>query len=169
MQTIMSRKEFLEYLDQQRLSINSHKLRRYIRFRLICPMKRSFGKNGGVNTEFTLNMVDVLREVESLQCNPYIEHDRELLFVLFAKGCPVNYEKLKEYFIENFYLVLDAYKTAAETYHQDPGAFLYEFIQPMVENHLPKRKPGKPSKLDDVKRQEKIKQETARTLMSFTL
>lgn len=165
----MRRQEFLEALDKIGYPIKESKLRRYTEYGLIRPRKTSGGKSGGVRAEYSCDMLEAIITVEQFQCNPYIEHDREFIFVLFAKGYSVNYGVLKEYFITHFFELVVSIQDMAKGYKNDSATFLAWITFPTILKGLPKLKPGRPSNETLLQRENEKQQEMARVKIGYLL
>lgn len=75
------------------------------------------------------------------------------------------YEILKEYYVKHFYELLAGMQHIAECYQEDPEAFVDWFMRPVVEEKLPKTKPGRTSSAMLLERKHEIHREM--TLMNM--
>lgn len=149
----VNRDELLALVNQGGVCVSPHQLRRYITYGFISPRKRSTGRASGVRSDFAEQDVEVIREIRRLEYHPQITNLQELLFVFFARGYSVNIDVLKEYFVENFYRMVDHLQYLATLHDNDPLSYL-DFANDIIESReLPNHKPGRPNKEEIAKRE----------------
>jgi DNA-binding transcriptional MerR regulator len=165
----LKKEEIVLNANQLGLGITDSIFRNYVRLGLITSIKNGLGYGKGVSAEYPEKIIEVLSKIERYKKKGY--QLKEIIFLLFSDGYPVDIEKLKKQLANHTEEMLEDLKTLVQKLDER------ENIEYAIDTYLLKeiriKQSGRPSNekallLEDKRRFEKQKIEyTFQFLLDF--
>lgn len=161
----MLKEEILQHAMKHGLALSSGMIERYVEYGLIVSNKDSQGYSKGVLTHYHERTLEAILLIDELKLIKLFKHQKDYIFILFWKGFPIQWDKLKARLLEFHSSVLDSFKVIAD-FTANPSH--KEIIDDIAADEVNTNKSiGRPSK-HSIEAQKKAARETATriTLMS---
>jgi hypothetical protein len=161
----MLKEEILQQAMEHGITLSNSMIERYVEYGLIVGNKDSQGYSKGVSTHYHERTLEAILLIDELKLNKLFKHQKDYIFILFWKGYPVQWDKLKARLLEFHSSVMDSFKAIA-VFTANPS--YKEIIDDIAADEVNTNKPiGRPSK-HTIEVQKKVARETATriTLMS---
>ncbi|MFD1176102.1 hypothetical protein ACFQ3W_07300 [Paenibacillus puldeungensis] len=159
----MLKEELLEQVREHGISISSNMIERYVEYGLIVGNRVSLGFSQGVVTHYDARTIDTIVLIDKLKSSRICKHQKDYIFILYWKGYPVQWDKLKARLIEFHSIIMSTFKEiAGYTAHPDYPEIIDDIATDEAAN-APKAI-GRPSK--EFEEKQKIEaQENAKRLI----
>ncbi|RAV02719.1 hypothetical protein [Paenibacillus sp. YN15] len=116
----MLKEELIERVREHRISISSNMIERYVEYGLIAGDRVSLGFYQGVVTHYAERTIDAIILIDKLKANRICKHQKDFIFILYWKGYPVQWNKLKARLIEFHNRIMNTLdEVAGYTAHPD--------------------------------------------------
>lgn len=146
----MNRDELIIKARNSGLPISESKIRRYVQYGLVITLRSSRGRGKGATpVEYNNRSLETLKEIQKYA---HIKNE-QLIYTLYWTGYPVAWEKLKQRLLVYISSVESDLSTVANL-TLDPGTLEY-LVTEMANDSLPSLRPGRPSKEDQDKLEQK--------------
>jgi hypothetical protein len=159
----MLKKELLERVRERGISVSSNMIERYVEYGLIVGNRVSLGFSQGVTTHFVERTLDAIVFIDELKASTKFKQKSDFIFILYWKGYPVQWDKLKARLIEFHTRIMNTFKkVAGYTAHPEYP----EIIEDIASDETAKapKAIGRPSKKSEGMQKIKVK-ESANRLM----
>jgi DNA-binding transcriptional MerR regulator len=133
--------------------LTESKLRHYVRLGLIVSTRKGNGRAKGLSTDYHDRSFETVTEIKRLK-GIKLEN---LIFVLYWKGYPIVWDKLKEALRTYVSTSIDDFEKVANVISDPDNA--EEVIEKLVEDAKPILRPGRPSKTEMGERDKRKKDE----------
>lgn len=160
----MLKEDILRQAKEQGITLTNSMFERYVEFGLIVSsIKDGRGYIKGVQTHYHERTMDSMLFIEELKSSKKFGHQKNYIFILYWKGYPIDWYKLKTRLIEFHISVMESFKVIAE-YSTKPE--YKELIDDIAEDEAKSvtKTIGRPSK-QSIEVQRKEAQETANRLI----
>ncbi|MGG1616685.1 hypothetical protein ACIFQM_24345 [Paenibacillus sp. NRS-1782] len=159
----MNKKELIANAQAKNIPITESKLNRYINLGLLYSDTKGRGRAKGTLSHFTEESLDILKEIQNLKGI----NQKHIIFTLFWRGYNISWHKLKDA-VYNFALEIEDKFTEVNNKTKDPE-FADYILNEMIEESVPKKKPGRPSNQDlkELKQQQEAEKESFRNILSL--
>ncbi|KZE77086.1 hypothetical protein AV654_22630 [Paenibacillus elgii] len=158
----MRRNQLLDLANAQGLEVSSNMLRRYVQYGLIVTKRIGKGPKGGVSAEYP-DSLEALKEVKRLsELGDFKQSDS--IFILFSKGYPVQWDKLKEQMIDYIKELIRHFNVISNLSSNNHDK-LIGIVEDLAEKSIPIKKPGRPSKRKVVAEKEYMKRQMEQMLL----
>ncbi|MUG85718.1 hypothetical protein GNP92_05045 [Paenibacillus timonensis] len=116
----MLKEELLERVREHGISISSNMIERYVEYGLIVGNRVSLGFSQGVVTHYDERTISAVILIDKLKSSRLCKHQKDYIFILYWKGYPVQWDKLKARLIEFHSSIMNTFKeVAGYTAHPD--------------------------------------------------
>lgn len=163
----MLKAEILNQAQALGISLSENMFERYFEYGLIVSDKTGQGYVRGVKTQYHERTLEAIELINKLKFSRMYRHQKDYIFILFWKGYPVQWDKLKARLIEFHTRIMTTFKeVAGYTAHPDYP----EIIDDIATDEAAKapKAIGRPSKQFEEK--QKIEaQENAKRLMLVSM
>lgn len=109
----MLKKELLERVREHGISISSNMIERYVEYGLIVGNRVSLGFSQGVVTHYDERTIDAIVLIDKLKFSRLCKHQKDYIFILYWKGYPVQWDKLKARLVEFHSSIINTFKEVA--------------------------------------------------------
>ncbi|MFC3745723.1 hypothetical protein [Paenibacillus sp. GCM10012306] len=109
----MLKAELLERVREHGISISSNMIERYVEYGLIVGNRVSLGFSQGVVTHYDERTIDAIILIDKLKSSRLCKHQKDYIFILYWKGYPVQWDKLKARLIEFHSSIMNTFKEVA--------------------------------------------------------
>ncbi|NOU72537.1 hypothetical protein GC098_14060 [Paenibacillus sp. LMG 31458] len=161
----MLKEEILQQAKEHGIALSSSMIERYVEYGLIVSNKDSQGYSKGVFTHYHESTLKAILLIDELKLMKLFKHQKDYIFILFWKGYPIQWDKLKARLLEFHSSVMDSFKVIAG-FTANPS--YKEIIDDIAADEVNTNKSiGRPSKYT-IEAQKKAARETSTriTLMS---
>ncbi|NHN33157.1 hypothetical protein [Paenibacillus agricola] len=161
----MLKEEILQQTMEHGIALSCGMIERYVEYGLIVGNKDSQGYSKGVSTLYHERTLEAILLIDKLKLSKLFKHQKDYIFILFWKGYPIQWDKLKARLLEFHSSVMDSFKVIAD-FTANPS--YKEIIDDIAADEVNTKKTiGRPSK-HSIEAQKKAACETATriTLMS---
>jgi len=152
----MLKAEIITQAKAKGIVLSENMFERYYEYGLIVSDKIGQGYVRGVKTQYHERTIDAIELINKLKSNKSYKHQMDYIFVLYWKGYPIQWDKLKARLLEFYTLVLETFKQVDE-FTNNPD--YEEIIAIVAQDEVNKNKPiGRPSKStqESLKRKSKV-------------
>lgn len=159
----MLKEELLERVREHGILISSNMIERYVEYGLIVGNRVSLGFSQGVVTHYNERTIDAIVLIDKLKSSRICKHQKDYIFILYWKGYPVQWDKLKARLVEFHSSIMNTFKEVAGYTAQPEYPEIIEDIATDEAAKAPKAI-GRPSKKFEEKQKFEA-QENANRLM----
>lgn len=152
-----------EILDQSKslgITLNNRAIERYAEYGLIVGTRVSQGYSQGVVTHYHERTIEAIQLIDELKSSRMFKHQMDYIFILYWKGYPVDWYKLRTRLLEFHASIMESFKVIAD-YNSDPA---YKEIMDDIAADAAKKAPkaiGRPTK-QSIEKQSVEAKETAK-------
>ncbi|MDQ0059444.1 hypothetical protein [Paenibacillus harenae] len=140
----MLKKEILDKADALGIELNNKAIERYVGHGLIVGKRVSQGYSKGVVTQYHERTMEAIQLINDLKSSKTIKHQKDYIFILFWRGYPVQWDKLKERIMEFYAEMVDTFERIDELTNTP---YYGDIIAEIASDEVSKFKPiGRPSK-----------------------
>ncbi|MDR5001119.1 hypothetical protein [Brevibacillus parabrevis] len=116
----MLKEELLERVRNCGISISSNMIERYVEYGLIVGNRVSLGFSQGVVSHYDEQTLAAIIFIHELKLSRLYKHQKDYIFILYWRGYPVRWDKLKARLIESHTRIMNAFEEIADyTTHPD--------------------------------------------------
>ncbi|WP_054941703.1 hypothetical protein [Paenibacillus ihuae] len=139
----MLKEELLKQIESEGLKVSKSMFERYYQHGLIVSKREGYGRRG-VRAKYHERTMDAIRLIEELKQDTLIQSQKDYIFILFWRGYPIQWDKLKARLIEYHCSIMNAFNTITqESANSEFSDFIHEVAE---EEALKAPKPsGRPS------------------------
>ncbi|MEK4372513.1 hypothetical protein [Paenibacillus sp. FSL R5-0473] len=91
----MLKAELLKQAQATGIVLSANMFERYFEYGLIVSDKTGQGYVRGVTTQYHARTLEAIKLINKLKSNKMYRHQKDYIFILFWKGFPVQWDKLK--------------------------------------------------------------------------
>jgi hypothetical protein len=157
---MMLKKELLDQAEALGIELNNKAIERYVEYGLIVGKRVSQGYSMGVVTQYHERTIEAIQLIDELKSSKMFKHQKDYIFILYWKGYPVDWYKLKTRLLEFHTSIMESFKVIAD-YTTDPS--YKEIMDDIAEDEAKKASKaiGRPTK-QSIEIQESEARETAK-------
>ncbi len=116
----MLKEEIFEQAQTMGIKLSQNMFERYFQYGLIVSDKAGQGYVGGVKTHYHERTVEAIALIDKLKASRMHKHQKDYIFILYWKGYPVQWDKLKARLIEFHNRIMNTLdEVAGYTAHPD--------------------------------------------------
>lgn len=116
---MMLKKELLDQAEALGIELNNKAIERYVEYGLIVGKRVSQGYSMGVVTQYHERTTEAIQLIDKLKSSKMFKHQKDYIFILYWKGYPVDWYKLKARLLEFHASIMESFKVIAD-YTDDP-------------------------------------------------
>ncbi|KKO53975.1 hypothetical protein [Paenibacillus sp. DMB20] len=164
----MLKEELLERVREQGISISSSMIERYVEYGLIVGNRVSLGFSQGVVTHYDERSIDTIVLIDKLKSSRMCKHQKDCIFILYWKGYPVQWDKLKARLVEFHSSIMNTFKeVAGYTAHPE----FPEIIEDIANDEVARapKAIGRPTKQSKEMQRIEAKESTTRLIIASKL
>ncbi|SDD55397.1 hypothetical protein SAMN05428987_5271 [Paenibacillus sp. CF095] len=109
----MLKAELLKQAQATGIVLSANMFERYFEYGLIVSDKTGQGYVRGVTTQYHARTLEAIKLINKLKSNKMYRHQKDYIFILFWKGFPVQWDKLKARLIEFHTEIINNFKVIA--------------------------------------------------------
>ncbi|WDQ30466.1 hypothetical protein PTQ21_18685 [Paenibacillus marchantiae] len=156
----MLKAEILKQAQDTEIVLSADMFERYYEYGLIVSDKTGLGYVRGVKTQYHERTLEAIELIDKLKSSSLYKHQKDYIFILYWKGFPIQWDKLKARLIEFHTEVINNFKVIAN-YTENTN--YSEIIDDIVADEAEKRPKavGRPTK-QSIEKQKIEAQESAK-------
>lgn len=125
----MLKEELLKQIELEGIKVSKSIFERYYQHGLIVSKKEGYGRKG-VRAIYHERTIEVIRFIENLKQDSRISNQKDYIFILFWKGYPIQWEKLKARLIEYHGSIINAFSILTQkSAHSEFSDFIHEVAE----------------------------------------
>jgi hypothetical protein len=163
----MLKAEILNQAKVLGISLSKNMFERYFEYGLIVSDKTGRGYVRGVMTQYHERTMEAIMLINELKSSKTIKHQKDYIIILYWKGYPVQWDKLKERIQEFHTEMIDTLEKIEELSN---NPYYEDIIEEIASDEVNKLKPaGRPSKsaLETLERRSKVTTQLYELLLSL--